>query len=359
MIGLPPHALFSQWISDREGTVTQPLFAGVTPASLRHPGPVAMVVIDAEEDFDWNTPVQGTQTSTTHMKNVRVLQHLLSAFGIVPTYLLTYPVLEDAEVVAILRRQVSKGQCIVGIQLHPWVTPPFDETPSTRRSFSGNLEDNLEEQKLVSLKAKFSQTFGIDPVIYRAGRYGLSEGTGHLLEKHGFEIDTSIAPRTNFEEEGGRDYSGFGYQPFWFGEHRRLLEIPLCRDVVGWAGQWACPLYQAFSGPVLSRLHAPSILTRSRCAERVTLSPEGNDVAAMQRLVHGLLARGQQVFSLSFHSSSLQVGRNPYVQSKADLHHFYDRMSAMLDHMATRLAFRFVSTMEAPALLVPPPGPAA
>lgn len=319
---------------------------------------VGLVVIDAEEDFDWNTPVRGTHTSTTHMKNVRVLQSLLSAYGIVPTYLLTYPVLEDADVVSILRHQVSKGQCILGVQLHPWVTPPFNEMPSTRHSFPGNLEENQEEQKLIALKSKFSQIFGFDPLVYRAGRYGLGQNTPRLLEKHGFEIDTSVAPRTNFRYEGGRDYSEFDCRPFWFGAQRCLLEIPLCRDVVGWAGPWSSMLYKTVSSPVLSRLHVPSILTRSRCAERVTLSPEGNDVAAMRRLIHGLHRRGQQIFTLSFHSSSLQVGRNPYVQSKAELHRFYDRMSEMLDYLSTHLSFSFVGTLDVPSLLRPPPCPA-
>jgi hypothetical protein len=96
------------------------------------------------------------------------------------------------------------------------------------------------------------------------------------------------------------------------------------------------------------------MLTRTRCAERITLSPEGNDFRAMQRLTHGLLARGQQVLALSFHSSSLQAGRNPYVRSRAELHGFYDRMSAIFDHLATRLEFTFAGLSEIPGLLARP-----
>ncbi len=344
-----PHAM-------RQVGSGQPLFKNMLPAPARVPDCIGTIVIDAEEDFDWNTPVQGTDSSTAHLKNVLVLQGLLSAFDIVPTYLLTYPALEDQGVISIIRRQLDKGQCVVGVQLHPWVTPPLDDAPSRWRSFSGNLDANLEEQKLVQLKARFHQAFGSNPVVYRAGRYGLSQSTSYLLEKHDFLIDTSVAPRTNFALEGGQDYSGYDSQPFWFGFNRRLLEIPLCRDVVGWSGARAPALYRGFSGPLLSRIHAPSILTRSRCAERATLSPEGNDVGAMRRLVHGQRAKGQQVFTLSFHSSSLQAGRNPYVQSKADLHGFYDRMSAILDYLKTDLSFLFVSSVEILGLLATPPG---
>lgn len=315
------------------------------------------MAIDAEEDFDWDSPIRGTSNSTAHMRNVRMLQTILGANGIVPTYLLTFPVLEDADAVRIIRRQLDSGTCAVGLQLHPWVTPPFGEAPSHRASFSGNLDADLEERKLVTLKARFMQCFGDAPKMYRAGRYGLGDHTPWLLEKHGFEIDTSIAPRTSFAAEGGPDYTGYDCDPFWFGRERRLLEVPLCRSIVGWAGRYASMLYQALAhSPSQSRLL--SVLTRLRCAERITLSPEGNDFRAMRRLARGLGARNQSVLALSFHSSSLQAGQNPYVRSKAELHAFYDRLSAILDHLATGMSFRFVGLGQLPEFLAQPAPPA-
>ena len=115
------------------------------------PQPVCTLAIDAEEDFDWNAPIQGIQHSTGHLRNVRALQDILGAYGIVPTYLVTYPVLEDADVVRIIRRQLERGQCALGIQLHPWVTPPFEDVRGHSRSYSGNLDPDLEERKLVPL----------------------------------------------------------------------------------------------------------------------------------------------------------------------------------------------------------------
>jgi hypothetical protein len=340
--------------------VSSPFFSTISPAVMRGPGALGTLVIDAEEDFDWEYPIQGTQHSTAHMKNIRLLHTILSSYGIVPTYLLTWPVLENEDVVRIIRTQLDRGQCEAGIQLHPWVTPPFDDVLAHHTSFSGNLDEDFEEKKLVALKTRFREVFGFDSTIYRSGRYGLGSFTSGLLEKHGFLIDTSVAPRTSYRAEGGPDYSLHDYELFWFGRQRRLLEIPLCRSIVGWAGGAAPGLYRMFSAPRLARLHVPSILTRSRCAERITLSPEGNDVAAMRRLVLGLRARGQHVFALSFHSSSLQPGRNPYVRSRAELHGFYDRLSAILDCMVSELSVQFASISQIPGhLAVPAPAVAA
>jgi hypothetical protein len=318
-----------------------------------------VVAIDTEEDFDWKQPIQGTLHSTSHNRNIRNLHPILGSYGAVPIYLLTYPVLQDADLVRIIRRDLDQNHCVIGVHSHYWVTPPFDEVPTRSDSFDCNLKANVEEKKMIALKRKFTEKFGFEPVAYRAGRYALTHWTAGLLEKHGFMIDTSVAPHANLEPEGGPDYTEHDSRLFWFGTGRNLLEIPLCRGIVGWGGSLAPALYRRFSGPKLYKLHVPSVLARSRCAERITLSPEGNDFAAMRRLVHRLHATGQSIFTLSFHSSSLEAGRSPYAQSKADVHRFYDRLSAILDYLATDMSFQFTSILQIPQLLVTPAPPGA
>ena len=296
--------------------------------------PLCCLAIDAEEDFDWDRPIRATGYSTECMRRIADLREIVGAYGVRPTYLLTYPVLQDADCVRMIRHQHERGECDMGVQLHSWVTPPFDEA-SIDISYLGNLDAVTEERKLVTLIDGFTQAFGAAPISFRAGRYGLSGSTAHLLEKHGFVVDTSLAPRTDFRSEGGPDFSRYECDPFWFGRTRSLLELPLCRSLVGWGGPLAPFLYR-FAAPPPDRWRQAALLSRTRCAERVTLSPEGNDLAAMRRFLRHRRGRGQSVFSLSFHSSSMLPGRNPYVRSRADLHHFYDRLSAILDAMADR-----------------------
>ena len=348
-------ALHPSWI-----TVLRGAFSHISPALARADIPlsrqrIGCVAIDAEEDFDWDSPMQGTAKSTFHLRNLRMLAEILQAYGATPTYLLTYPVLQDEDAVAIIRHQLEAGLCDAGLQLHPWVTPPFGEDVSLRASFLGNLSADREEQKLLSLRARFIKCFGIEPKIYRAGRYGLSLHTPALLEKHGFTIDTSIAPRTSFVADGGPDFRDFDSRPFWFGKQRRLLEVPLCRDIVGWGGGGiGAGFYSRMAEHGEHRSGLLSLLARSRCVERITLSPEGNDISAMLRLLRGKLARGDTLFPLSFHSSSLQDGTNPYVRRTADLHEFYDRLSGILSYMTDHLGFRFMALADVPGALAAP-----
>ena len=321
------------------------LFPAPRPARPRSTEPVCTLVIDAEEDFDWQRPVQGTRYSTTNLRHLSVLHDILDSWNVIPAYLLTYPMLQDEECVRQLRRQLERGRCVLGVQLHTWVTPPFEQDAARHLSYSGNLSPELEERKLLSLGAAFVERFGFAPTIFRGGRYGFGANTAFLLEKHGFAVDTSVAPRTDFRAEGGPDYRGFEYGPFWFGRRRDLLELPLCRSVVGWGGGAGTAAYRALSARWTARLPMRALLTRSHCAERITLSPEGNDVSAMRRLASGLQARGQFLLALSFHSSSLAIGGNPYVRSRADLHTFYDRLSGILHHLSTRTGCRFTDLL--------------
>ncbi|HET9148424.1 MAG TPA: hypothetical protein VFN77_10255, partial [Acetobacteraceae bacterium] len=284
------------------------LFPSKRLATLRTQSPIATILIDTEEDFDWTRPVEGTMQSTEYLSHIPDLQHVLGAYGIQPTYLLTYPVLMDRNIVRILQRGIERGQCAVGLQLHPWVTPPFAGQSTLRMSFGGNLIPEIEERKLATLIARFIDCFGMPPRIFRAGRYGIGPNTPRLLEAFGFTIDTSVAPRTSMVHEGGPDYSEDDFFPFWFGMQRDILELPLCRSVVGWGGTLGAALYRFLAGPETPRRALAALLASSECAERITLSPEGNDVRAMRRLVRRLRARGQQIFPISFHSSSLWPG---------------------------------------------------
>lgn len=327
------------------------LFSNVRPVRPADPQRLGTILIDTEEDFDWTKPTETTSHDTKHLTHIADLMPLLAAYGAIPCFLLTYPVLSAPRIVRLLDRLAGQGRCSLGIQLHPWVTPPLEGSGNHVSSFAGNLESDLEQRKLETLVAAFRDRFSAMPRIYRAGRYGFGANSAALIESLGIEIDTSLAPRTSMADQGGPDFSLYDYAPFWFGERRRLLELPLCRSVVGWGGAAGQFLYQRTQLERHGTGAMGSALARMRCAERITLSPEGNDAAAMRRLLTGLIRRSQTVLPLSFHSSSIWPGRNPYVRDRACLRHFYDSLSAALAYMADELKVRFVDALSLPDLL--------
>lgn len=327
------------------------LFGTIHKAQAAPDQLLGTILIDTEEDFDWTKPTETTSHDTTHLTHIADLVPLLGAYDAIPCFLLTYPVLSAPRIVRLLERLAGQGRCSLGIQLHPWVTPPLEGNGGSLSSFAGNLEPDMEKRKLEILADTFRDRFAASPRIYRAGRYGFGRNSAALIESLGIDIDTSLAPRTSMTEQGGPDFSLYDYGPFWFGRKRRLLELPLCRSVVGWGGAPGQALYQRTQLERHGTGVIGSALARLRCAERITLSPEGNDAAAMRRLLAGLLRRGQAVLPLSFHSSSIWPGRNPYVRDRVCLRHFYDSLSATLAYMADDLKIRFVDALSLPDLL--------
>ena len=54
--------------------------------------PTLLVVIDTEEEFDWNTTFDRGSTSVDNIGSQHLAQDLFTAAGIVPTYAIDYPV---------------------------------------------------------------------------------------------------------------------------------------------------------------------------------------------------------------------------------------------------------------------------
>lgn len=302
------------------------------------PGPpVLCVIVDAEEEFHWSDPISAQHHATQSIQAQKKAHEIFAHYGVVPTYLVTYPVATDPAAVRVLNELLSRGECDVGAQLHPWVTPPFSDESGERTSFPGNLDRALERAKLHTLVEAIQTSFRIRPTVYKAGRYGFGPHTCEILEEAGFEIDTSLIPRTDYSAVSGPDFSAFDYEPFWFGRQSRMLELPVTRALIGGLADSMPDLYTLAARRSLSRFRLSGLLARSRLIERVTLSPEGSDLAAMKRLTRALLARGNRILTLSYHSPSLAPGNTPYVRDAADLAEFLDRISGYLDFFCNEL----------------------
>ena len=75
-------------------------------------------------------------------------------------------------------------------------------------------------------------------------------------------------------------------------------------------------------GSRLSSLRLTGIFAKLRMVERVMLSPEGNSLSEMSALARAASPAGLRVFTLSYHSPSLEPGHTPYVRTSKDLEQF-------------------------------------
>ncbi|AOY87503.1 WalW protein [Marinobacter salinus] len=292
--------------------------------------PQLIVVIDTEEEFDWNSEPDSAATGVSAMQHIDRVQSIFNEYGIRPCYVIDYPVASQAQGYELLRQFAQKGQCEIGAHLHPWVNPPVDEVLSKPNTYPGNLPQDLERQKLLVLRDKIQENFGSAPVAYKAGRYGFGPNTTGILQELGFNIDLSVCPPLDSRADGGPDYRRYDAHPFWFGGNDKpILELPCTGAFIGWASAAAIPLFQV--AQALRKFKAPGILSRLGAVDRLMLSPEGFNSAEHIKLSRALYNRGVRTFTWSFHSPSVVPGNTTYVQDDAQLRKFLDSFRCYFD----------------------------
>ena len=279
-----------------------------------------LLTVDTEEEFDWDRPLTRDEHGLDHVLRLARFQEFCENEAVVPVYLVDWPIAQSPLAAEILRGPVSAGKAEIGVQLHPWVNPPFDEEVTPRNSFAGNLPPELERMKFRNLRDAIEQNFETIPAIYRAGRYGVGPNSAAMLAEGGIAIDTSVRANFDYSAGEGPDFRGHPLEPYWLDDAKTLLELPLTTVFWGMLRRQGPWLY-----PKLARMGAlRASLAHLGVLERIPLTPEGTTVEEAIRGIDIALDDGLPVLVLSFHSPSLQAGHTPYVRDDDDLAALYD-----------------------------------
>jgi len=299
------------------------------PAGLdRNRPPTLFVVVDTEAEFDWNKPFDRDQTGVANLSAQFKAQAIFDRYGLRPAYLIDYPVASQKQGYEVLREFLARDCCEVGVHLHPWTTPPFEEILCERNSYPGNLPAELEERKLTALLTTIKRTLGVQPIYYKAGRNGLGPNSLGIMARLGLTVDMSLLPATDRTPEGGPDSSRFeptGYRILG----AEILEMPTTRAFFGPLTRWKTSLVPLLASPLGRKLRLAGILSRLSLLSLVTLTPEGMTTADLIALINALLKRGHRYFVMYYHSSSLRPGSTPYVRDQAELDLLLRRLDAI------------------------------
>ena len=295
-------------------------------------GPRVLLTVDTEEEFNWRGEFSKSGYGLDHVTRLPKFQEFCENLGVVPVYLVDWPIATSQQAIEILRPAAAAGKAEIGVQLHPWVNPPHTEEVNDRNSFAGNLPYELERAKLLRLRDEIERAFGVNPLIYRAGRYGTGPRTAEILREAGIAIDTSVRSNFDYSAQDGPDYSAHPLVPYWVGPDRALLELPVTTVFWGMLRR---------QGPLIHRLarsqpKVRGLLTRLSLLEKIALTPEGVTLEEALRGIDIAIDDGLLVILLSFHSPSLAPGHTPYVRTEADLDRFYDWLRGVYAYLRQR-----------------------
>lgn len=306
----------------------QPDFVRFKPGS----GQRFILTVDAEEEFDWTKPIERSGHTVHTVARLAKFQEFCEGQGVVPVYLVDYPIATSPTVATILGDAIRTGQAEVGVQLHPWVNPPHEEQINEFNSFSGNLPAELEREKFRRLKQAIETNLKTSPLIYRAGRYGVGPNSAAMLAEAGIAVDSSVRARFDYSSQGGPNFRDFPVRPYWLNRARGLIEMPLTTVYWGLLRQIGHWLYPAMWR--VPRLRGA--LARIGLLERIPLTPEGVTVEEAIRGIDIAIDEGLPLLVFSFHSPSLAPGYTPYVRSEDDLDALYDWWRTVFAYLRQR-----------------------
>jgi hypothetical protein len=296
-----------------------------------------LVLVAVEEPFDWDQIPPAGHVDVMDFGRLPEFHGGLRQRGLRPTYALDYIAADGvgAEFLGWLERD----EALLGAHLHPWVNPPFG-TPAEEHSFAPNLPGGLEQEKMTSLVERIRARCGRSPLLYQAGRYGIGARTVASLPGLGLCVDASLSPGFDYRSSGGPDFRRFDSAPRWY-RGGQVLSVPVTGGYLGALGAYGAQLQGLAEAPLARALRLPACLDRLGLYGRLRLSPEGNSLLDLQRLTLALLRRGERLFTLYLHSSSLVAGATGYAKDAAGVSAMLARSWAYVDWFRDALGGQF------------------
>ena len=327
--------------------------------------PLLLLTIDVEEDMPgWRI------TDPITVENARalpVLAETCAELGVRPTYLCSYPMVQDPASRAVLGDLHARGGCEIGTHLHPWNTPPFEGLPDRdvdERStayFPCELGAERFRAKLETLHGALAELTGSAPTSHRAGRFGIDAVTLGELVAMGYEVDSSVTPLADHRGDGGPDFRRaptVPYRPDRESVVRRgdlpIVEIPVS---IGLTRNLPRAARRAFLS-LPEALHVRGLLSKDYLdlVDYAWLYPARFELDLMKRLLATLSAGEAPTFNVFLHSNELTPGTSG--REDRDAHEVcLERTRRLLEHCVSEYDATPVTLTEAARLLEPTLGP--
>jgi len=302
--------------------------------------PQFVITLDTEPDNEWGRPRVAT---TENARFIPRFHELCVRHGFPVSYLMTFEMAEDPFLREYLVPRLRTEECEIGAHLHPWNTPPLVQVTDDdmrHHPYPYEYPPEIQRQKLQTLVGAIERHFGVRPVSYKAGRWGLDAFHAGLLDEMGFRADTSVCPGINWgpskgdpRGRGGPNFNRASIHPY------RLSREDVCRP--GGLRVWEIPptiVFYSALGRYLPGVRA--LYGRVRRVRRLFdrqhlgsqwLRPYPHMTVHRLNRVASLARRaGAPVLNLTLHSSELMPGGSPYNRTPESIESLFTRLDGFL-----------------------------
>jgi hypothetical protein len=246
----------------------------------------------------------------------------------------------DPRSAGVLRRLCEAGDCEIGAHHHAWETPPCTPDDVRRHGYASQLPLNQFEQQVAHLTDAIHASIGVRPVSYRSGRFGFAAAHVPALERHGYLVESSVAPLFYEAHKNGPDFVEAPLRPYFLAYDSAtspgcsaVLEVPVSSAL---NRRWPAALQHLYA-------RAPKPYTTKRVLRKLGvahvrwLRPSYSSLEDMIGLAGDLARMGEPVLNLLFHSSEAIVGGSPYNTTESELRSFCDRLERFFEFARTKL----------------------
>lgn len=310
------------------------------------PEPALLITIDTEGDNLWARP---SSITTENARFLPRFQELCARHGLKPTYLTNYEMAVCPVFQEFARAAIRQGGAEIGMHLHAWNSPPLDR-PLTSDDHDRHppliaYPAEVVRAKVGYMTALLEDTFGIDVVSHRAGRWGLDGTYLGELAAHGYKVDCSVTPHMHWR------YGRLGSDRELVVDYRVAPELPYrpsLEDVTrpGTSSVIELPMtVVSLDPPALRRLRQrlrPTSLAARALARtfqpHVWLRPRLGNLPRMLWLLDEVQRQGRSYAQLILHSSELMPGGSPYFPRPEDVEALYRDLDALFAYARRRFS---------------------
>lgn len=280
---------------------------------------------------------RGTQENYRHLRS---FHRLCRKYGILPTYMLSYPALRS-EHLGWLFECLQRQECEAGTLFQSWTTPPFEATENRLASTPTHRQHRVSvERKFTVLHDAFLDRAGRKPRSNMCEGWDYSTNLLQSLIQLGYEFDCSLAPMVSATSIKSPGVPRVPFFPSLQAPTHRgtsnLLEMPVLTNsnVIGQLGR-ALPLGRGL------RLLMDGACDRLG-VKRTVVDPLRQSIASIRGCVEHAARMGQTPLILAINSYDIGIGTSDLATSAAEL-------SDMLQEL-DRLFCELVDTLRLPTM---------
>ncbi|MGA2914997.1 MAG: hypothetical protein ABSE89_03130 [Sedimentisphaerales bacterium] len=280
------------------------------------------ITIDTEPDCDIHWKRSQPLTFESVLFGIpNILRPIWDLYDIRPVYFVSPEVINNVQCCQVLKNEIKSG-AEIGTHLHSEYIEPqmkFTQADGTASNEFPCIaySDDVEFEKIKNLTDLIKQKLNIQPVSYRAARYGADLATIKSLEKLGYKVDSSVTPNTNWSYAGGPNHSTAPKQPYFISDDNmyksgsmKILEVPI----------------------TVSKKRFPFLPDKWLFTR--WLRPTHMTVFEMKMVVNEFLANFENpVLNMMFHSMEIIPGKTPFVRTKFGQKLFIRRLEKIIQYI--------------------------